>query len=164
VLDRFRDHPRVTLRGPVTDLTPLYDSHRVFVAPTRFAAGVPYKVHEAASFGLPVVATDLLRRQLAGPTASNCWRRTPAIQRASPGVPLRCNGMRCFGLGCGRRRWSGCGWRTTRPIIGPRSVPCLGLARAGRLSGDVLAGTCHGGCFGCPAVISDGQGVSFCRA
>jgi len=64
VLDRFRDHPRVTLRGPVTDLTPLYDSHRVFVAPTRFAAGVPYKVHEAASFGLPVVATDLLRRQL----------------------------------------------------------------------------------------------------
>ena len=64
VLDRFRDHPRVTLRGPVTDLRPLYDSHRVFVAPTRFAAGVPYKVHEAASFGLPVVATDLLRRQL----------------------------------------------------------------------------------------------------
>jgi GT2 family glycosyltransferase len=64
VLDRFRDHPRVTLRGPVTDLTPLYDSHRVFVAPTRIAAGVPYKVHEAASFGLPVVATDVLRRQL----------------------------------------------------------------------------------------------------
>jgi GT2 family glycosyltransferase len=64
VLDRFRDHPRVTLRGPVTDLRPLYDSHRVFVAPTRFAAGVPYKVHEAASFGLPVVATELLRGQL----------------------------------------------------------------------------------------------------
>src|SRR6185503_12342195 len=63
-LDRFRDHPRVTLRGAVSDLTPLYDSHRVFVAPTRFAAGTPYKVHEAASFGLPVVATELLRRQL----------------------------------------------------------------------------------------------------
>ncbi|HSU07497.1 MAG TPA: glycosyltransferase, partial [Acetobacteraceae bacterium] len=40
------------------------DSHRVFVAPTRFAAGVPYKVHEAASFGLPVIATELLRSQL----------------------------------------------------------------------------------------------------
>ena len=63
-LDRFRDHPRVTLRGAVTDLEPLYDSHRVFVAPTRIAAGVPYKVHEAASFGLPVVATELLREQL----------------------------------------------------------------------------------------------------
>ncbi|HEX3993640.1 MAG TPA: glycosyltransferase, partial [Acetobacteraceae bacterium] len=63
-LDRFRDHPRVTLRGSVSDLEPLYDQHRVFVAPTRFAAGMPYKVHEAASFGLPVVATELLRRQL----------------------------------------------------------------------------------------------------
>src|SRR5258708_36516276 len=63
-LDRFRDHPRVTLRGTVSDLEPLYDSHRVFVAPTRFAAGTPYKVHEAASYGLPVVATELLRQQL----------------------------------------------------------------------------------------------------
>ena len=63
-LDRFRDHPRVTLRGAVTGLEQLYDSHRVFVAPTRVAAGTPYKVHEAASFGLPVVATELLRRQL----------------------------------------------------------------------------------------------------
>ncbi len=63
-LDRFRDHPRVTLRGAVSDLRPLYDSHLVFVAPTRIAAGTPYKVHEAASFGLPVVATELLRQQL----------------------------------------------------------------------------------------------------
>jgi len=63
-LDRFRDHPRVTLRGMVPDTAPLYDSHRLFVAPTRIAAGTPYKVHEAASFGLPVVATELLGRQL----------------------------------------------------------------------------------------------------
>lgn len=63
-LDRFHDHPRVSLRGAVPDLEPLYDSHRMFVAPTRFAAGMPYKVHEAASFGLPVVATELLRQQL----------------------------------------------------------------------------------------------------
>ena len=63
-LDRFRGHPRITLRGAVADLEPLYASHRIFVAPTRFAAGAPYKVHEAASFGLPVVATDLLRLQL----------------------------------------------------------------------------------------------------
>jgi O-antigen biosynthesis protein len=63
-LDRFRGHPRVTLRGPVADLTPLYDANRVFVAPARFAAGIPYKVHEAAGFGIPVVATTLLARQL----------------------------------------------------------------------------------------------------
>jgi glycosyltransferase involved in cell wall biosynthesis len=63
-LDRFREHPRVTLRGPVASLQPLYDSHRLFVAPTRFAAGLPYKVHEAASLGLPVVATAMLAEQL----------------------------------------------------------------------------------------------------
>jgi glycosyltransferase involved in cell wall biosynthesis len=64
MLDRFKDHPRVTLRGALAETEPLYDSHRVFVAPTRIAAGTPYKVHEAASFGLPVVATEVLRRQL----------------------------------------------------------------------------------------------------
>ena len=63
-LGRFRDHPRITLRGEVGCTLPLYDAHRVFVAPTRYAAGVPYKVHEAASYGLPVVATELLREQL----------------------------------------------------------------------------------------------------
>ena len=63
-LGRFADHPRITLRGAVVDLAPLYNAHRVFVAPTRLAAGLPYKVHEAASYGVPVVATDLLRAQL----------------------------------------------------------------------------------------------------
>jgi O-antigen biosynthesis protein len=36
----------------------------VFIAPTRFAAGTPYKIYEAASFGLPCVATNLLIGQL----------------------------------------------------------------------------------------------------
>ena len=36
----------------------------MFVAPTRFAGGIPFKVHEAASYGLPVVASDLLCRQV----------------------------------------------------------------------------------------------------
>jgi glycosyltransferase involved in cell wall biosynthesis len=63
-LDRFRQHPRVTLLGTVPDVSHLYNANRLFVAPTRFAAGVPYKVHEAASYGLPVVATSLLCDQL----------------------------------------------------------------------------------------------------
>jgi glycosyltransferase involved in cell wall biosynthesis len=63
-LEAYRDHPRITFRGPVEDVVPLYDAHRIVVAPTRYAAGVPYKVHEAASLGVPVVATELLRRQL----------------------------------------------------------------------------------------------------
>lgn len=52
------------LLGRVDDLEPCYDRARVFVAPTRFAAGVPAKVIEAACNGLPVVATPLLVRQL----------------------------------------------------------------------------------------------------
>ncbi|MBN8873874.1 MAG: glycosyltransferase [Rhodospirillales bacterium] len=63
-LAHFADHPRITLRGAVENTQPLYDAHRIFVAPTRIAAGMPYKVHEAASFGLPVVATELLRQQV----------------------------------------------------------------------------------------------------
>jgi O-antigen biosynthesis protein len=61
---RFRDDTRIKLRGEVADTVPLYDSHRVFIAPTRYGAGVPYKVHEATSYGVPVVATELLRGQL----------------------------------------------------------------------------------------------------
>ncbi len=63
-MDRFEGNPRIRLHGPVADLTPLYDRYRVFVAPTRFAAGAPYKVLEAAALGLPVVATDLLADEL----------------------------------------------------------------------------------------------------
>ncbi len=56
--------PRVHILGRIDDLDPLYERARVLIAPTRFAAGIPMKVHEAASVGLPVVATDLLTRQL----------------------------------------------------------------------------------------------------
>ncbi len=63
-LSRFERHPRITLRGAVSNLEPLYNASRVFVAPTRYAAGAPYKVFEAASRGLPVVASSLLRDEL----------------------------------------------------------------------------------------------------
>lgn len=56
--------PGVHLVGPVADLRPFYESARLLVAPTRFAAGVPIKVYEAAAQGLPVVTTDLLAEQL----------------------------------------------------------------------------------------------------
>jgi GT2 family glycosyltransferase len=50
--------------GVVDDLRTLYDGARVFLAPTRFAAGLPHKVMEAAAFGVPVVCTSILARQL----------------------------------------------------------------------------------------------------
>jgi hypothetical protein len=34
------------------------------VAPTRFAAGIPHKVHQAAARGLPAVVTPLIADQL----------------------------------------------------------------------------------------------------
>ena len=63
-LSWLRDHPKINFLGPVTDLTSVYASHRVFIAPTRFAAGVPTKVLDAAAHGLPVACTELLARQL----------------------------------------------------------------------------------------------------
>ncbi len=50
--------------GRVDDLEPLYNQARIFVAPTRFAAGIPLKIYDAASFGVPAVTTRLLEAQL----------------------------------------------------------------------------------------------------
>jgi GT2 family glycosyltransferase len=54
----------VEVLGAVDDLVPLYEHARVFVAPTRFPAGLPYKVHHAAAHGVPVVATSVLAAAL----------------------------------------------------------------------------------------------------
>lgn len=55
---------RVVFLGVVDDLGTVYDRCRVFVAPTRFAAGIPLKVVEAAAAGIPCVVTSLLAGQL----------------------------------------------------------------------------------------------------
>jgi glycosyltransferase involved in cell wall biosynthesis len=56
--------PSVHITGYVPDLGELYACARLFIAPTRYAAGLPHKIHEAAAHGLPVVATPLLASQL----------------------------------------------------------------------------------------------------
>ncbi len=58
------DNYAIQMLGRVDDLTALYNQSRLFVAPTRFAAGIPHKVHEAAAHGLPVVTTSLIATQL----------------------------------------------------------------------------------------------------
>jgi glycosyltransferase involved in cell wall biosynthesis len=50
--------------GVVADLTETYARARVFVAPTRFASGVPLKVYDAAAHGVPTIVTPLLARNL----------------------------------------------------------------------------------------------------
>ena len=58
------DLAKVRLLGVIDELQPIFNQARVFVAPTRFAAGIPHKVHQAAAFGVPSVTTSLLARQL----------------------------------------------------------------------------------------------------
>ncbi len=79
-LRRWRGRPDVELLGEVEDLRPLYERHRIFVAPTRYAAGTPYKIYEAAGYGLPVVASDLLCQQLG-------WTSGVELMSADAGSP-----------------------------------------------------------------------------
>ncbi|BBL76105.1 glycosyltransferase [Methylomagnum ishizawai] len=51
--------------GPVKDLSLYFEQARLFIAPTRVAAGIPHKVHEAMGLGLPAVVTPILATQLA---------------------------------------------------------------------------------------------------
>jgi len=88
--------PAVRLTGQLPDLTELYNSARVFVAPTRYAAGVPHKVHEAAARGLPVVATPLLASQLG-------WQDGSPIQVAGDADSFA---ERCIALYKDERLWA----------------------------------------------------------
>ena len=58
------DSERIHYHGRLDELADIFDSVRVFIAPTRFAAGIPHKVHEAAARGVPCVVTELLAGQL----------------------------------------------------------------------------------------------------
>ncbi|MCL4507885.1 MAG: glycosyltransferase [Chloroflexi bacterium] len=54
----------IRFAGCVDDLIPYYNQARIFVAPTRFAAGLPMKVHQAAAHGIPIVCTSLLASEV----------------------------------------------------------------------------------------------------
>jgi GT2 family glycosyltransferase len=56
--------PGLTVLGSVDAVAPYLDQARVFIVPTRYAAGIPHKAHEAAARGLPMVTTPLIARQL----------------------------------------------------------------------------------------------------
>lgn len=50
--------------GFVEDLDEWYDRCRLFIAPAKYAAGIPLKIIEASSKGIPVVGSELAREQL----------------------------------------------------------------------------------------------------
>jgi O-antigen biosynthesis protein len=72
------DSQRVTFLGQVPDLTEVYNNARVFIAPTRYAAGIPHKVCEAAAFGIPAVITPILADQLGWGAGSTLVASDPA--------------------------------------------------------------------------------------
>ena len=50
--------------GKVDEIESFFSSIKIFLAPTRFAAGISHKLHHAASHGVPIVTTDLIAFQM----------------------------------------------------------------------------------------------------
>lgn len=61
----------VKIWGAIDNIKPFFNSAKIFIAPTRFAAGIPMKVHTAASYGLPIVATSLIASQVGWENGSD---------------------------------------------------------------------------------------------
>lgn len=54
----------IRIHGAADSLDSVFERARVFIVPTRYAAGIPHKAHEAASRGVPMVVTPLIAEQL----------------------------------------------------------------------------------------------------
>lgn len=52
------------LVGPVEDLAACFNQARICVVPSRLAAGIPRKLHDAAAHGVPIVTTELIATQV----------------------------------------------------------------------------------------------------
>lgn len=91
----------VQVIGTVEDLRPYYEAARVFVAPTRFGAGVPLKIYEAYANGIPVVTTRLCERQLG-------WNAPEHLLSAETGDPDN------FAACCVRLYTDDCLWEKVR--------------------------------------------------
>jgi glycosyltransferase involved in cell wall biosynthesis len=55
----------IIVTGRVDSLVEYYDNCKVFIVPTRYAAGIPYKLQECFAYGLPAVVTPLIADQLS---------------------------------------------------------------------------------------------------
>ena len=50
---------KVNVTGYIKDVTPYFLSHRVFVSPLRFGAGMKGKIGQSLEYGLPVISTKV---------------------------------------------------------------------------------------------------------
>lgn len=60
----------VKILGRIENISEYIDKARVMIAPTRFASGIPMKVHESIARGLPVVVTKILEQQMGWPSGT----------------------------------------------------------------------------------------------
>lgn len=66
LLERIQAIWPVIHLGQVPEVETVIRRHRVMLAPTRFAAGLPHKVQQSIAVGIPVVTTELIASQM-------CW-------------------------------------------------------------------------------------------
>jgi glycosyltransferase involved in cell wall biosynthesis len=78
----------VVLRGKVEDLRPIYDHARVFVSPIRFAAGVPIKILDAGSLGLPTIGTKLMAKLLGWESGVEIETSDDSAEMANSAISL----------------------------------------------------------------------------
>lgn len=100
--------------GAVPEVEPILRRHRVMLAPTRFAAGLPHKVQHGIAMGIPVVTTELIASQMGwsngeGLMASNnAWEFASHIVRLynDPGLweQVQAAGMACISRECNPQR------------------------------------------------------------
>ena len=56
---QLANDPRVSVPGFIHDVSPYFLSHRVFVAPLKYGAGMKGKIGQSLEFGLPIVSTAI---------------------------------------------------------------------------------------------------------
>lgn len=82
--------PGVSVLGRVDDVGPALDGARVALAPTRFAAGIPHKVLETVTRGVPGVVTPILAGQMGWPDGTGYrvhdWRDPHGFAQALAGL------------------------------------------------------------------------------
>ncbi|HWO75381.1 MAG TPA: glycosyltransferase [Bacillus sp. (in: firmicutes)] len=92
----------VIVTGRVDNLWEYYNKCKVFVIPTRYAAGIPLKAYEAFSHGLPAVVSPLIANQLeinedvaliGGDPATFAEKIIRCYQDLDTWYKLRANGM-----------------------------------------------------------------------
>ena len=90
LLEKIRCHWSVEYRGHLDDIDPTLRRHRLLLAPTRFAAGLPHKVQHAISQGVPVVTTALIANQMGWQSGDGLLFSDDAKEFAAHIADLHC--------------------------------------------------------------------------